>query len=344
MQTKDYYKILDISERATESDIKSAYRKMARKFHPDVVGSSPENVARFKDINEAYDTLMDRRKRYDYDALRRLYSYANNPNDEAEKKEKQPDFNVKNEFNSKNEFKTKYQSKNYFSGMWEEFLNAQYQQKEYKKQQQNLQSENGSDITTEVVISMEEAINGTSKKINVLHTNKCSVCNGRKFTNGTVCQHCKGSGMESEHKKFTVKIPANVKNGYKIRIAGEGNPGINGGKNGDLYLLIKIENNSNFKYDGNNVLRTIPITPYEAVLGADIEIPVADGKITMKILPNTNSGQKFRLQGQGISKNGVKGDLIITVEIKIPENLSSEEIDLYRKLAKLDSNNLRKSI
>ncbi len=330
MQTKDYYKILDIDEMATDSDIKTAYRSLARKFHPDIAGSSSENIERFKEINEAYTTLIDRRKRYDYDALRRLYSYTKQPTCDEKAA-----FNTQ-QSNSGMDFKTKYQSKNYFSGMWEDFKN-QYQQK-----QQTPLPENGSDITTEVNITIEESIHGTSKKINVLHTKTCSKCNGRKFVNGTACSHCNGSGLESEHKKFTVKIPANVKNGYKIRIADEGNPGINGGKNGNLYLLIKIENNSNFKYDGCNVLKTVPITPYEAVLGADIEIPVPDGKLTMKILPNTNSGQKFRLQGQGITKNGVKGDLIITVEIKIPDNLTNEEIDLYRKLAKISSYNIRK--
>ncbi len=335
MQTKDYYKILEIDEMATDSDIKSAYRKLARKFHPDIAGSSPDVVEHFKDINEAYSTLIDRRKRYDYDALRRLYSYTKNSEPETQ--------STYTSTPNADSDKTKYQSKNYFYGMWEEFINAQYQQKEYKKQQ-TPQPENGSDITSEVSITMEEAIYGTSKKINVLHTKPCPKCQGRKFVNGAVCTHCNGTGTEAEHKKFTVKIPANVKNGYKIRIANEGNPGINGGKNGNLYLLIKIENNFDFKYDGCNILRTVPITPYEAVLGADIEIPVADGKVTMKILPNTNSGQKFRLQGQGITKNGIKGDLIVTVEIKIPDNLTKEEIDLYRRLAKIGSDNIRKGV
>ena len=336
MQIKDYYKILEIDEKATDADIKSAYRKLARKYHPDIAGSTPDTVEHFKNINEAYTTLIDKRKRYDYDALRRLYSYA-----------EQPSFNNTQTVNStpkqsSDNSKSKYQSKNYFYGMWEEFLNTQYQQKEYRKYQS--QPENGSDITTEVVITMEEAINGTTKKINVLHTKPCPKCQGRKFVNGSVCSFCNGSGTVSEHKKFTVKIPANVKNGYKIRIANEGNPGINGGKNGNLYLLIKIEINSGFKYDGCNILRTVPITPYEAVLGADIEIPLSDGIVKMKILPNTNSGQKFRLQGQGITKNGVKGDLIVTVEIKIPDKLTNEEIDLYRKLAKISSNNIRKGV
>ncbi len=340
MKTKDFYKILEIDETATDSDIKSAYRKLARKFHPDIAGSTPENVAHFKDINEAYSTLIDRRKRYNYDALRRLYSYTSNT-DKTDTKDTASENAAASKKN--NEPKSQYQSKNYFHGVWEDFLNAQHQQKEYKKQQA-AQPEDGSDITTEVSITIEEALYGTTKKINVLHTNPCPKCNGRKFTNNTLCQHCSGTGFVSEHKKFTVKIPPNVKNGFKIRIAEEGNSGINGGKNGNLYLLIKIENNSGFKYDGCNILKTVPITPYEAVLGADIEIPVFNGKITMKILPNTNSGQKFRLQGQGLTINGTVGDLIVTVEIKIPDNLSREEIELYKKLAKISTNNLRKRI
>ena len=330
MQTKDYYKILDITENACDSDIKSAYRKLARKYHPDIAGNTTDNIKRFKDINEAYNTLINKRKRYDYDALRRLYSYTKTSTS-AEDADS-------DNYNSA-DFKTKYQSKNYFHGMWEDFFNSQYQQKEYKKQPQ---PENGSDITTEVIISLNEAINGTTKKINVLHTKPCYKCHGRKFVNNTICSCCNGTGTESEHKKFTVKIPPNVKNGYKIRIANEGNPGINGGKNGNLFLLIKIENDSTFKYDGCNILKTIPITPYEAVLGADIEITLPTGKVVMKILQNTNSGQKFRLQGEGLLLNGIKGDLIVTVVIKIPKNLTKAEIDLYKKLAEISFGNIRK--
>lgn len=326
MKTKDYYKILDIAEHSTDAEIKTAYRKLARKFHPDVTGATPESITRFKEINEAYDTLMDKKRRYEYDALRRLYSYATTPPPPKAEQKKSDE--------------QSFEAKTTLNNFWNDFIKYQ-RQKDVKN---TPAPENGSDITTEVSITLSEAVNGTAKRVNILHTKPCPQCNGRKFVNGGKCQACNGTGSVSEHKKLTVKIPANIKNGYKIRIAGEGNQGVNGGQNGNLYLLIKIENNSNFKYDGINVLKTVPITPCEAVLGAEIEVPVVTGKVTMKILPNTKSGQKFRLQGQGLTKNGVVGDLIVTVEIQIPENLSEEELDLYRKLAKLSTNDIRKSI
>ena len=326
MKTKDYYKILDIAENSTEVEIKSAYRKLARKFHPDVAGATSEAISRFKDINEVYDTLMDKKRRCEYDALRRLYSYASGSTAKESDKKKDPE--------------QASQVKTTLNTFWEDFVKYQ-RQKEVKS---TPQPENGSDITTEVSITLSEAVNGTAKKVNILHTKPCPQCNGRKFVNGGKCQACNGSGNISEHKKLTVKIPANIKNGYRIRIAGEGNQGVHGGRNGNLYLLIKIENNSDFKYDGINVFKTIPITPFEAVLGAEVEVPVVAGKVTMKILPNTKSGQKFRLQGQGLVKNGIAGDLIVTVEIQIPEKISEAEKDLYRKLAKLSTMDIRKSI
>lgn len=320
MKTKDYYKILEIPESATDSEIKSAYRKLARKFHPDVVGLN--GTEHFKDINEAYSVLSDSRKRNEYNALRRLYSYSQAP--ETSVKEKDAPSNHKD--------------KAIFNNFWNEFINAQQAKEKYT----TVKPVNGSDITTDVTITLSESINGTTKKINILHTTPCKHCQGRKFINGNSCSVCEGRGYTSEHKKLTVKIPAGVKNGYKIRIAGEGNQGGNGGKNGNLYLLLKIENKSDFKYDGNNLTKIVPITPAEAVLGAEIEVPVINGTVIMKISPNTNSGQKYRLQGQGLCKNGVWGDLIVTVEIKIPSNITEEEKDLYRKLAKLNTTNIRK--
>lgn len=329
MKTKDYYKTLEIPESATDSEIKTAYRKLARKFHPDIIGL--ESSQKFIEINEAYSVLSDHKKRYEYDTLRRLYSYTKSAKTEPEQQAEPP---KTNKATSPQE-----DIKPNFNNFWKDFINAQRAKEKYA----NFQPINGSDITTDITITLQESIDGTAKKVNILHTKPCPHCNGRKFTNGGKCLSCDGKGYISEHKKLTVKIPAGVKNGYKIRIAEEGNQGANGGKNGNLYLLIKIENKSDFKYDGINITKTVPITPAEAVLGADIEIATLNGTVIMKILPNTNSGQKFRLQGQGVCQNGNVGDMIITIEIRIPNNISEEEKALYKKLAKLNTTNIRKA-
>ena len=169
-------------------------------------------------------------------------------------------------------------------------------------------------------------------KVNILSTQECSNCHGRKFANGYNCPVCDGMGTISQHKKITVKIPPNVKPNSKIRIPSEGNQGMYGGKNGDLYLNVVIENNSNFKYDDLNVLFTIPITPPEAVLGTTINVPTANGNVLMKVMPKTSSGQKYRLAGQGLTKDGKTGDMIVTVNIEVPQNLSDKEIELYQQL------------
>jgi len=145
-------------------------------------------------------------------------------------------------------------------------------------------STNGKDINLNVTINITETITGTNRTINVLHSEQCPKCQGRKFINGEKCTMCKGTGEVSVHKKLNVKIPAGVKHGAKIRIQGEGNKGTNGGKNGDLYLNIEISDSKIFKYDGLNVLLELPITPYEAVLGANIEVPTLCGNISMKFV------------------------------------------------------------
>ena len=157
---------------------------------------------------------------------------------------------------------------------------------------------------------------------------------------------CKGTGEVSVHKKLNIKIPMGVKPGAKIRIKGEGNRGTNGGKNGDLYLFIEIEDNKIFKYDGLNVHIDLPITPYEAVLGANIEVPTLCGNISMKIPPNTTTGQKFRLSEQGIydETKKQKGDQIVTVKIEIPKTLSQKEIELYEQLKNISTYNIRENL
>ncbi|MBQ8168817.1 hypothetical protein IJZ97_05310, partial [bacterium] len=200
------------------------------------------------------------------------------------------------------------------------------------------------DINTDVTISMSDAAHGAVKIVNVVHTELCPRCKGRKFINGNKCTVCNGAGEYTQHKRINVKIPANIKNGARLRIKGEGGDGKFGGINGDLYLHIQIQGNSKIKYDGLNILYDIPITPYEAVLGGEISIPTFDGHVKLKIPAQTSSGQKFRLSGQGLKKNGKIGDLIITVTIEISRRLSDDEVKLYEKLKKLSAGNIRENL
>ncbi|MBE7702775.1 MAG: hypothetical protein E7Z89_01860 [Cyanobacteria bacterium SIG28] len=329
--SKDYYKILGIAEFETAENIKLAYRKLARKLHPDVAGSSREALARFKEINEAYEILSNKVKKEEYDRARRFYSYAKNNSDQSYKQ------------TEKKQEENKTKKNNSFSFNWEEFLSKKHRNESFQRQE-NLAPQKGSDINTDIEITVFEALCGTCKTVNMLQKSVCPVCNGRKFANGTICKHCQGKGEFTEHKKFNIKIPAEIKDGSKIRLAGEGNKGLNGGKNGDLYITIHVKETQNYKTDGLNIIKTVPITPFEAVLGAKIKISTLNGIINLNILPNTQNGQKFRLSNCGIVQNDKIGDMIITVEIKIPKNLTKEELELYKKLGEISSSNIRDDI
>ena len=323
--TKDYYKILDITESSSTEEIKSAYRHLARKWHPDVAGNTPDIIARFKEINEAYEILSDSLKKADYDKARRFYSYAKNS---YSKEETKTDYKT-----TENPNKT---SKN-FSFKWEDLFS-------HKKERDVKPPRKGDDIYSDVEISVFEAVSGTTKVINMLQTNICPKCGGRRFINGTQCSHCKGKGETSTYKRFSVKIPAGIKDKSKIRLAEEGEKGLNGGRNGDLYLIIHIREPKNYKTDGLNILKTIAITPYEAVLGGNVTVPTLRGNVSLKITPQTRNGQKIRLSGCGIEQNNKVGDMIVTVEIQIPKNLTDEEIRLYKRLQEISGENIRERL
>lgn len=334
---KNLYEILEITSDASEFTIKSAYRKLVRKYHPDLNNGDELCSKKFKEITEAYEILSDIDKKKNYDLLRGFYR------DDTRAKRTQANKAYK-ETQREEKAKDPQNFTNVFNDILEGFKNTSSSKaRDFETKQ--IRPERGTDVYSDISITMHEAIAGTTRTINILHTEKCPNCEGRKFINGTKCPLCKGRGEQSNHKKLTVKIPPKVKHGSKIRIANEGNKGYNGGKNGDLYLNIKVESNSIFKYEGFNVLCTIPITPFEAALGGTINIPTIDGSVSMKISPNTNSGQKFRLSGQGlVNKNGKNGDMIVTVNIEIPKKLSEKEIELYKELKNSTKEDIRENL
>lgn len=316
---KNYYSILGITPDSTFAEIKSAYRTLARKYHPDI---NPQGTQMFKDVSEAYETLSDAKKRQYYDTVNGFFKST---------KTKTTSEKAHEEY-KKNVSKPKYKEK--FHKKFEDI---------FPKKKKSL-PKRGEDINEEISVTIKEVINGSERTVNILHTSECPHCKGRKFINGAMCSVCGGTGEKSEHRKINVKIPKNIKNGTKLRIPNEGRKGENGGKNGDLYLKINIEQNSRIQIEDNNIIFKVPITPFEAVLGGNISVPSFDGNLSLKIPVKTHSGQKFRLTGQGIKQNGKIGDMIVVVDIEIPSSLSDDEIKLYEKLRKLSAQNLRENL
>ncbi len=336
----NFYEILGVTPDSELAEIKSAYRKLARKYHPDV---NPDGAKRFKEISRAYDTLSDDKKRKQYDTLNGFFKSektktSSKKAEEEYRQKTSADERIKK--HTRNETNSIKDDKKNFSDIFSSIFETSRGVKDEKK----LQPKNGEDINTDITISLKEAVNGTTRTVNVVHTELCPRCKGRKFINGAKCNVCNGAGDYSQHKRINVKIPPNVKNGAKLRLKGEGSEGQFGGKNGDLYLHINVTGLSKIKYDDLNILYNVPITPYEAVLGGEITIPTFDGHVKLKLPERTSSGQKFRIAGQGLKKKGKSGDMIVTVTIEIPKRLSDDEVKLYEKLKKIAAENIRENL
>ena len=335
---KDIYKVLEVNYDADEKEIKQSYRRLVRKYHPDSAGSDA-NVLKFKEIQEAYEILSneDTRKKYDI-----LHGYYREKIKKSYKNE-----TTKNKYEEYIKSAQKHaQSSMPFSQSVNEALDSLFHSKKTTGKKEAKMPVNGDDINLEISLSCFETINGTNRKVNILHTQPCPKCEGRKFINGTECSMCKGTGQLSLQKKINVKIPKGVNRGSKIRVKKEGNKGLNGGKDGDLYLIVKIEKNPYFDTEGMNILCNLPITPYEAVLGADVNLKIMDENIMVKIPAMTSSGQKLRLAGLGLYNKAKtkRGDIIITVEIKLPKKLSPQETELYEKLKQISDYDIREEL
>lgn len=345
MEYKDYYDILGVKRDATEAEIKSAYRKLARKYHPDV-NKTKEAESKFKDINEAYEVLGDKQKRQRYDSLGANWqggqSYTPPPGFEqfgfggGQGGYQSYSFNGQDLGGFSDFFSSLFgdmmgggartQGMN-FGGF--DFGGAQQASSSRKRQQQAPKAEN-LDVTMNLNVTVKDIFD--PKPVNVKFNNieRCTKCSG----NGGYCSECGGTGFKSEPKSIKVKLPPNITEGQKIRIKGEGKSDSYGRK-GDLYLVINVKD-KDYEVNGADLTKEIEITPPEAVLGCKKDIETLHGKISIKIPPKTSSGQALRLKDLGLpKKGGGYGNLNAKIKIIIPKNLSEKQIELYKKIADL---------
>lgn len=346
MKYQDYYQTLGVERNATEAQIKSAYRKLARKYHPDV-NKDPSAVEKFKNINEAYEVLSDKEKRSRYDSLGANWQSGSDftPPPGFE------NFNFNNassgfsgaNFQDMGGFsdffgsifgdlmggKRKTQSFNFNNfGNFANAGDSAYQQN--SRRQQKAPAEN-LDITREITIKASDLMSDSTKTIRIANMEKCHECNGKSG----YCSSCGGTGFVNKSKNIKVKIPKGITSGQKIRLANEGNTD-NYGRVGNLYLIVKISD-PEYEINGSDVTKEVTITPAEAVLGTKKDIETLHGKVGIKIPPMTNNGATMRLKNLGLpKKSSGYGNMNAKIKIGLPEKITEEEKKLYKQLLELE--------
>jgi len=354
MQGPDYYKLLGVPRDAKPDDIKKAYRKLARRHHPDVNPGNSDSEDRFKEISEAFEVLSDSKKREIYDR----YGYYSEQ--AANAAGRGPIFDFAN-----------FGAANFRDIFSEIFSNVRP-----NASQSRPQAMRGSDLEYGLSISFEQAMQGVTSKIEVDRSEVCDACKGLGETadrevacsscegsgqvtrriggtskctycggSGKVaarCSACRGAGVVPKREAVTIRIPAGVDTGSRVRIPGKGHTG--NLSPGDLYIITNVSDHPYFKRHGDNIYCTVPITVPEAALGAKIEVPTVDGKALLRIPPGTQSGQRFRLRERGapsLRAGGIRGDQFVDVKITLPTVISEETKEMLQQFARHNKENPR---
>lgn len=310
MEYKDYYKILGVDKTATQQDIKKAYRRLARKYHPDVNPGNKSAEARFKEINEAYEVLSDPEKRKKYDELGASWQQWQNMGGDPRGFDWSQWFaggaqprsgRVHVEYADLNDL--------FGGGGFSDFFRSIFGDiGGYTAYEQRPRSRRGQDLEQHVEITLEEAYSGTKRILQI------------------------------DNRRLEVKIPAGVDTGSTVRISGEGEPGMGGGPRGNIYLRISVLPHNTFERKGDDLYCTIPVDLYTAMLGGEIAVPTLKGQVMLKIPPETQNGKRFRLKGLGmpsLQNPKVTGDLYVEVRVTLPQALSKREKELFMQLASL---------
>lgn len=310
MDFKDYYKILGVEATADDKAIKTAYRKLARKYHPDV-SKERDAEEKFKEVNEAYEALSNPEKRAEYDELRK-YGQHGRP------------FQGPPGWESRS-------SDGFEGGDFSDFFSSIFGARggngnPFGRGQQRSTGRRGQDVEMELAIFLEETLSGESKQISF-----------------QVPQHnANGQRTGFTTKTLNVKIPAGVTDGEKIRLKGQGAAGIGGGANGDLFLTIRLAPHPLFDVEGHDLIITVPLAPWEAALGTKVAVPTLTGKINLTIRPDSQSGQRLRAKGMGLlNKQGQRGDLYAQLKVVMPSQSDDATRELWSQLAEKASFNPR---
>src|SRR5881396_1910883 len=313
VQFRDYYVTLGVPKTATEEEIRSAFRKLARKYHPDVAKDKKAAEEKFKEINEAYEVLSDPEKRKKYDQLGADWNRPGGFQPPPQWQGQQPGGGfyqwggdggggVEFEFGGTG-----------FSDFFEAFFGGGRGRSAFGGfGQRGTMAERRSDVEADIMVTLEEALHGSTRQVSLRRA-------GSKKT-----------------ETYQVKIPRGVREGQRIRLAGQGEAGERGGKSGDLFLRVRLARHPDFSVEGSDLVHEVKIAPWQAVLGDKLIVPTLEGSARLKLPPGTQGGQRFRLRGRGLpGVSGQRGDLYVVVQISVPKKLSEREREIWEQLAQL---------
>lgn len=322
VEFKDYYSVLGVSRTATDDEIKKAFRKLARQYHPDVAKDKKTAEAKFKEINEAHEVLSDPVKRRKYDEL--------GPNWQAGEPGHAPPPGAQRSWGGT---RRAPQEEYHFGGtgfsdFFEQFFGAnagagdvddlfRQARRRGARAEEREYAARGQDIEGDILVTLDEALHGSMRSISLQRVNP--------------------ETGEREVETFQVRIPPGAQAGRRIRVKGKGGPGSGGAEAGDLYLRVRLEAHPDFEARGVDLYHDLEVAPWEAVLGAQVVVPTLSGSVKLRIPAGTHNGQQFRVKGQGlpIKAGGERGDLYVTTQIEVPSEVTAEQRELWQKLASI---------
>jgi molecular chaperone DnaJ len=379
---KDYYKALGVAKDADAAAIKKQYRKLARELHPDKNPGDAAAEARFKEVSEAYDVLSDSAKRKEYDEARALFASGAYPGGfsgfgGAPGGSYSTTFDASDLFGGAGlgdifgDLLGGGRGSRTRAGRGPGFRQAQPQE------------QRGADLEASVSLGFDEAVRGTTLPLSMSGPAQCTLCGGSGAKPGTSvhtcatcggsghvtrnqggfgfsepcrecrgtgrvpdspCPECGGSGLTNQSRTITVRVPAGVKDGAKLRLAGKGSPGHGNAPAGDLFVTVRVGSHRLFGRSGDNLTLTVPVTYAEAALGTSLRVPTLDGAVTLKVPAGTPSGRTLRVRGRGVPRKNGAGDLLVTVEVAVPVRLSSAEKSALEQLARASTEDPRPDI
>ncbi len=351
-EKRDYYEVLGVNKTATQDEIKKAYRKLARQYHPDV-NKAPDAEEKFKEINEAYEVLSDEQKRASYDQ----FGFAGMDGAYGSQGFASGGFTDFSDLgdifgsffgggfggSTRRNSNVPRQGQDRYRQMRINFMDSIFGKTETITLDVDEQCKhcNGSGAETPQDIETCSTCGGSGYVMSQQRTpfgviqqqTVCPDCRGTGKKIIRFCTHCHGKGYDRKRIKLDIKIPAGIQTGQQIRIAGKGERGTNGGPNGDLYIEVLVNPHPTFQRDNNDIRITVPISALDATIGCTIDVPTVYGDVELKIPEGTQPNTKFRLKGKGVkTRNGQQGDEYVEVTVEIPKKLSKKEKELYQQL------------